>query len=203
MLKETVIENTEICKRCGGQCCKKSGCTYLPSNFESMKFEHLKYRLDQGEISIVTCFTVDMINNKPFVYPILSLRARNINRPIIDLMSKKTTCAQLTPTGCKYPIEDRPKEGAAQIPSKNRLCLNPFPQEYTLGEWKKHQKVLRRLVEHYSNRPFKQELLSQIDRVKRELAAEIIMTTDKSQLSEETKQLLIPINYMLKGSLVF
>ena len=35
-------ENIELCKKCGGYCCKKSGCDYFVSDFENMKLEYLQ-----------------------------------------------------------------------------------------------------------------------------------------------------------------
>ena len=40
--KDPKYENKEICKQCGGYCCKKSGCDYFVSDFESMKLYYLE-----------------------------------------------------------------------------------------------------------------------------------------------------------------
>ena len=34
--------NYEMCKKCGGVCCKQNGCVYAPSDFKSMKYPNLK-----------------------------------------------------------------------------------------------------------------------------------------------------------------
>ena len=42
MSKQDKYENLEICKECGGYCCKKSGCDYFVSDLESMNLEYLE-----------------------------------------------------------------------------------------------------------------------------------------------------------------
>ena len=49
-------EDLEICKKCGGYCCKKSGCDYFVSDLESMKLEYLENLLDSGRVSIIATF---------------------------------------------------------------------------------------------------------------------------------------------------
>lgn len=35
-MKIIEYENKELCAKCGGICCKKSGCDYFVSDFQSM-----------------------------------------------------------------------------------------------------------------------------------------------------------------------
>jgi len=35
------LENLELCKKCGGRCCKKSGCDYIPDDFQELTFNYL------------------------------------------------------------------------------------------------------------------------------------------------------------------
>lgn len=44
--------NYEMCKTCGGECCKQCGCIYLPEDFENLSFDYLKNEIDKGYISI-------------------------------------------------------------------------------------------------------------------------------------------------------
>lgn len=40
-------ENKDICRCCGGKCCKKSGCDYAPKDFESLKINDLYNKLEE------------------------------------------------------------------------------------------------------------------------------------------------------------
>lgn len=42
----------EMCKKCGGVCCKQNGCIYLPRDFKNMNINYLIQELEKGNISI-------------------------------------------------------------------------------------------------------------------------------------------------------
>ncbi|MFV0249681.1 MAG: hypothetical protein ACK5HP_01395 [Bacilli bacterium] len=52
--KKNDFENRKLCSECGGRCCKKTRCNYLPMDFESMNFGYLKSRIDRQEISVTS-----------------------------------------------------------------------------------------------------------------------------------------------------
>lgn len=140
-------ENTEICKQCGGYCCKKSGCDYFVSDLESMKLEYLESLLNTGRVSVVASFGFERLKSGKLTYKImLSLRARNKNREAIDLLSFKTTCASLTETGCYYDVNHRPSGGATLIPCNDMLCYSKVDRMAELYKWQSYQTVLAKLV---------------------------------------------------------
>lgn len=144
---ELNFENKELCSNCGGKCCKKCGCDYSVDNFDNITIDYLQKKLEEGYISIVSYqdfikLPHGKIMNRPFLY----LRARNINRPIVDLLSMKTTCLSLKENGCKFDMDERPKGGINLIPKENYECYpleNPF---IIVKGWKQYQKILERLV---------------------------------------------------------
>lgn len=102
-------ENKELCLSCG-ICCKKCGCDYAPSDFDDLCINSLYEKLIEENILIVSCFNFETLKNgKVIATPFLYLRARNVNRCIVDLFSLKRTCSMLTDKGCFYAIEQRPK----------------------------------------------------------------------------------------------
>ena len=140
-------EDRTICAKCGGYCCKKSGCDYFVSDFESMKIGYLESILDTGRVSIIASFIFDRLpNNKLISVPLLSLRARNINRGEIDLLSFKTTCASLEENGCHFSLEERPSGGSTLVPSSDGLCHSNVDRLKELEKWQPYQSVLRRIV---------------------------------------------------------
>ena len=47
------------------------------------------------------------INGKLCNFPFLYLRERNTGRDVVDLLSMKTPCSNLTEHGCNYTYEER------------------------------------------------------------------------------------------------
>lgn len=139
--------NKDICTKCGGKCCKKSGCTYYVSDFESLKLEYLEQELDKGYISVVATLMIrEMDDDTVQISPFLYLRARNKNRGVIDLMSFKTECASLTSTGCTFPDNKRPSGGVYCMPNvNNELCENKDLENET-QKWAPYQNILSRIV---------------------------------------------------------
>ena len=152
-MEEIVYENKNICRECGGKCCKKCGCDYSIENFDNLKIDNLQRILEQGDISIVSYqkfqYVRGMLINDPFLY----LRARNINRPVVDLLSLKTTCASLTEDGCKYTLEERPKGGVNLIPVEGATrCYRVKDAMSIIDGWKNHQKTLATLVKRLTGK---------------------------------------------------
>lgn len=57
-------EDKDICKSCGGMCCKKSGCDYYVSDFPSITKSEILKALETGNISIVAAINIQEINGK-------------------------------------------------------------------------------------------------------------------------------------------
>ena len=150
---ENEYENRDICAKCGGYCCKKCGCDYLVSDFDSLKLEYLDKILATGKVSIVATLSFkDLPNGKLAVTPILSLRSRNIERNIIDLLSLKKSCAMLTSNGCTYSLAERPSGGVHLIPNEKDFhhCHSDIDKIEELYKWLPYQKVLAKLVKKYT-----------------------------------------------------
>jgi len=160
----TKYEDKEICKQCGGKCCIKSGCDYFVSDFSSMKMEELDKILNTERVSIVASFNFKRLKNQKLVYEvILSIRERNQNRDIIDLLSFKTRCASLTKNGCSYDLEKRPSGGSSLIPNKDGLCYSKVDRLKELKKWEPYQKILSKLVKKYTNKTVEEKLKEDVE----------------------------------------
>lgn len=146
------LENKEICKKCGGTCCKNSGCDYAPEDFENIKTEYILKVLSEGFVSIVSLQNFKMINGKLVHWPFLYLRARGEDRGPVDLLSFKKRCVALTPTGCKYDFEHRPTGGKNLVPDKNFDCKPYIPQKEIVDRWEPYQSVLARCVKRLTGK---------------------------------------------------
>lgn len=141
------LENREICAKCGGRCCKISGCMYFVTDFESMKLDYLESVLDTGRISIKAELSFERLSNgKIIVSPILYLVSRNINRDVIDLVSFTNTCASLEKDGCYFSFKDRPSGGVQHVPRENLECYSTFKAHDEIEKFLPYQKVLQRIV---------------------------------------------------------
>ena len=149
MKKETKNENLDICRECGGMCCKKSGCDYSANDFKNCSYDTLAKELQKGDKSIVCYmkFKIDADGN--YIYdPFLYLRARNKNRDVIDLISIKTGCALLNKDGCDHPYKQRPEGGRNLKPVRfeKGMCYPLKNPMSIVSTWKPYQKVLKRIV---------------------------------------------------------
>lgn len=157
-------ENKEICSKCGGRCCKKSGCDYFISDFEKMETKYLEDFLNEGYASIVATLSLEQLSNgKKVITPILILRARNTNRDIIDLVSMKTRCMSLTDNGCSFDIEKRPSGGSTLIPRENLKCENSVDRLTELKKYLPYQKTLQRLVKKFTGVSYEAKLKMDIE----------------------------------------
>lgn len=160
------MENKEICSVCGGKCCKKSGCDYAPTDFKDLGINHLYEILMGGKISIVSTIKLERLpNGKKIANPILLLRARNIERPIVDLLSMKKTCSQLTETGCSYSYEERPSGGKNLIPVSNGICYPSIPPTDILDSWSSYQKTLSKLVKRITGNTVDQQFSIDVEKL--------------------------------------
>ena len=157
-------ENKDICAKCGGYCCKKSGCDYAPEDFSDLSLNYLMPKLSEGYISIVSALDLKSFPNGQIVnIPILYLRARNRNRPIIDLLSMKTTCLSLKEDGCSFSYEDRPFGGRSLTPVVNRMCYSKVNPEEIILRWQNHQQVLARAVKRITGKSVNEVLKKDVE----------------------------------------
>lgn len=160
----TKMEDKSICKQCGGYCCKKCGCDYFVSDFEKITIDCIEELLDTGRVSIVSTLGFDKNNNgKLMINYILYLRARNVDRDEIDLLTMKTRCASLTDEGCYYDLENRPSGGAALIPRINNGKLNCYTEidrRVEVIRWMPYQKMLYRVIKRRTGMSVAEKLKS-------------------------------------------
>lgn len=156
-------ENKSICAKCGGMCCKKSGCDYYVSDFKEINKSSLLEILEKGNVSIVAALDFYKANGKDICSPYLYLRARNTGREVVDLFSFKTRCSMLREDGCTYDLEHRPGGGVNLIPYENENCRplnNPVDE---LMKWKPYQSLLSKLVKRLTGKTADQVLKENVE----------------------------------------
>lgn len=181
-------ENKELCKKCGGFCCIKSGCDYSAKDFDDLRYDALYNVLMEGKTSIVA-FLVSKRNKlgHKYIVPFLYLRARNTDREIVDLLSLKTRCSLLTDKGCPYDINDRPSGGVNLIPDKNGCYPLEDPLEIVMT-WKNYQKVLAKLVKRITGKSVEKQLESDIEKLFND-----ILNENLENVTEREKHEIAPL----------
>lgn len=148
--------NEDLCTTCKGICCKRGGCDYSANDFSEIKLQYLMSKLESGYISIVSTQCISMLPNGKYVNtPFLYLKARNIDRPIVDLLSINNTCKSLTSTGCRYNSHERPSGGLNLVPKRDEkgFCCTPHvPPFEIIKTWEPYQKILYRLVKRLTHK---------------------------------------------------
>jgi hypothetical protein len=59
------VENKELCRKCGGVCCKNMACHFSPDDFPEITFNALKAEIEKGHISI-DCWEGDIDEKKNY-----------------------------------------------------------------------------------------------------------------------------------------
>ena len=158
-------ENKELCSKCGGKCCKKSGCDYFVSDFKSIDKSTILKVLETKNVSIVSAFKIERLaNGKKIMMPVLYLRARNEGREVIDLFSMKKRCSMLTNTGCSYNLENRPGGGVNLIPGKDG-CTPLLDPTNELRKWYPYQNLLGKMVKRFTGMSVDMALKQDVEEV--------------------------------------
>lgn len=151
------IENKQLCKECGGSCCKRMACHYSPDDFEEITYESLKKEIEKGFISI------DWWEGNPFengsdndIDIAYYLRIRNKDSKIVD-PSWGGECILLTDDGCPLSYEERPK-GARMLEPNEDNCISHYDKRQAARDWYKYNDILYKLVEEFGDYEEDEEL---------------------------------------------
>ena len=163
---EKIIEDIDLCRKCGGKCCVKCGCDYSVDDFSEHTYKAFLEEISKGDKSIVAMLKFSTLPNGKFVAePFLYLRARNVNRDVIDLVSMKTRCSMLTDNGCSYDYSNRPFGGRNLIPSSKGVhyCKREVAQMDVMKKWEPYQKVLGKIVKRYTGMSVKEKISDDVE----------------------------------------
>lgn len=163
-LEALKLENQELCKVCGGRCCKNGGCAYLSEDFEELKVDYIMEVLKSGRISIAASLDFSYTKNGvPFANPTLYLREREINRGEIDLISIRSQCVSLEEDHCHYEILKRPTMGATMEPNYPHQCKSSISTEDFIANWEPYQKVLERVVKRITGKSVDEKIKEDVE----------------------------------------
>ncbi len=193
--------NEDFCAHCGGYCCQKCGCFYYPEDL-SLTYDGINDILTEGYASISTFVNFLYHNEKEVSLSFtLALRARNLLKEEIDLLSLPTPCALLTEKGCLFTKDKRPSGGIHLIPSlKPSLCHYDEEHYLKLKEWEKYHDLLSYIIEEKTGLTYLEKLQKDIENYFYEMAIYQKSNGSQNSLLEE-RLLLLPAleqNYPMK-----
>lgn len=160
-------ENRDLCKKCGGICCKKFGCEIFPEDvikrYNEISEETLCQLINTGYVSIdcwTACGNPGKLHPKKEMYEydrIFFLRMRHINKPICDIYSMGP-CKALTEYGCMLDWDNRPTGGKLLVPNASK-CIVPMEDELGLSSdtelaalmWFEYNSLLEKLYNNFLN----------------------------------------------------
>ena len=134
--------NPVLCEKCGGKCCKRTGCYYSPKDFPEITFETLFKHLCKGYTSI---YPIDGLYTG--LSNSLILKIRNVGEPVsIDKNYGYNRCILLGEKGCPLSKEQRPRGGRELIPVEHG-CITGYTFREIVEDWSPHQLLLLHLYE--------------------------------------------------------
>lgn len=154
-------ENKNWCSECGGKCCKRMGCHFSPEQVFGDKprtVETLQAFLDRG-IFAVDWWDGDIRTEheykgaKPSEEEKLSqvYYVRMGHKGVDHLFDPSFggECKMLTPTGCAFSFEDRPRGGQALVPGRTPEgkcnCRSTYTKVDCCIDWLPYQELFRHI----------------------------------------------------------
>ena len=149
-LTEDTHTNYDVCKECGGGCCKVVPCGLSPRQTISFGYElteeSLTKCLESGDYALDYWF--DSHSKKDCDWYFIRYRAKG--GLIADLDYIGTECVMLTDTGCKLPFDKRGIEGKSLEPAEGKhCCVGPIGKKEMGIMWKPYRRILGKLWNKY------------------------------------------------------
>ncbi len=143
------LQNPELCKKCGGVCCKESAGMYLPQDLitEEKTFEEVvRERLEAGDISITAKFYPSGFMSLK-MNCLFTINPREEGKGKINIFEKQNPCSKLTEAGCIYSFKDRPTGCKKLIPKENNEeCHSLLLMEYVERCYSEYQEFLQSII---------------------------------------------------------
>lgn len=144
-IKMKRYENIELCKKCGGECCKRIPGIYYPEDFGKTKeeiFNNLKKAFEEGYTAIDWWDNYEDENGYEFDAYFIRPKTKNKLNVIRD-PSWGGECIFLTDNGCKLKYENRPTVCRMLEPNIEGKCKNHSLSKLKIvGRWLPYNDII-------------------------------------------------------------
>lgn len=136
-------ENLDICKDCGGKCCRAGSCLYAPEDFPRLNLDILLDLYQHKKIMFAYVDELLGVGEKGWI-----IRPPMENCPgIAGSILNQGVCSLLTPTGCEFDYYHKPKGGKCLIPEESHNCrINLYGAFSAIRDWLPWQDLLRSAI---------------------------------------------------------
>ena len=155
-------ENLQICRECGGNCCKSVSCHYAPDDFKSLTYRALKRLMIKKRYISGVKFSkmfiklnFDESTQISYLKHFYILRIRTSGTGIAVRAAdvyEDDLCMLLGKNGCLIPYEERPKGARMLIPKRGRRCEQLYNMDDCVHDWVKYQALLEKLYRYFERR---------------------------------------------------
>ncbi|MCX7654104.1 MAG: YkgJ family cysteine cluster protein [Fervidobacterium sp.] len=133
------VEINNICKVCGGKCCKTFPGPATPEDFGAPDLEKLRKNLLNSLIS--GRWTVDWINQENNLY-FVRPAVKGFENVVFD-HTYNGICTFLTESGCELSFENRPESCRMLVPKLYEKCdTQGYTRMYVAKLWKDYINIL-------------------------------------------------------------
>ena len=139
--------NPQICKGCGGDCCKSMGCHIAPDDLMSLNVGDIISFIDESGCISVDWWEGNPVTNERDGKKYCFLRIKNKNENVIA-PSWGGECSILTDTGCSLSFEYRPKGARELIPDLDN-CHQNYTKQQCAIDWMQYSDVMEQVYNHY------------------------------------------------------
>ena len=160
-------ESAELCRVCGGACCKANGCSLAPEDMlrELSRWQAEEERAEQDGgkkrqdelpkgseleswLQESRC-AIDSFTGQAGPCYYIRMRHKCFTFIGVDAMGE---CIALTEMGCSLPYERRPRGGRYLEGRQDRHCLQHYTREQMEEDWKPYQMLLKEIWDRWHHR---------------------------------------------------
>lgn len=144
-MKVLEFENLDVCKKCGGKCCKRSSCAYAREDFRKIDFNELLKLYNEGKIAFSFVPALDEGDSAGWI-----LMPPMLNTPRVqeNIFQGNSQCSFLNAEGCKEDYYHRPRGGRLLIPLDNEDCISLYDAKRALEDWKVFQWLINAVISY-------------------------------------------------------
>ena len=145
-------ETKELCKKCGGRCCKGMPAPALPEDFDDADPETLKKAIDTGK------WAIDYLDLIGLAEPTEETESKAYyirpkvkgNAELVDT-AKTGICIFWSSKGCKLPFDERPAGCRYLEPKEDGHCLQHGPNvKHAAMAWIPHGWLIEKIINENS-----------------------------------------------------